>query len=192
MAIAYVQSAESTTGGTTAAYGSNNTLGNFLLCSVQGINSSTVPTDSRGNTWLFAGGGAGGFVGYSLYYAMNCKAGANTVTPAGVFTYGQFSIYEFSGVALTSAFDQISVVDSGGSPSSGTSVTTTANGELVFTSILARITTGTSYATFTPSAGWTLGQKGEGLQAGFIYYTTQDGYEVQAAAGAIRLCTRAR
>lgn len=103
------------------AYGSNNTAGNLLVLLVWNSSNgtATLPTDSQGNTWVF--GGSAGLSGVGMYYAANCKVGANTVTPPALWTTlnssgaGGYAIHEFSGVKTTSPLDQfLAVVISGG------------------------------------------------------------------------------
>ena len=69
-----------------------------------GADGSTYPvnsvTDTQGNAWIPAGNLV---YGVQLWYALNCKAGANTVTAHSTSSSGYwfFSIAEFSGVFPT-------------------------------------------------------------------------------------------
>jgi len=164
MAIALVQSTE-TTSSTTLAYGSNNTAGNFLLCMRATGAYSTVPTDTLSNTWVEVVNGGNN---WTIYYAANCAGGANTVTAGGTSQY--FTLYEFSGVKTTSPLDV------SGQGSEG--ITTTKNGDLVFYTMDDH---GGTITGFTP---WTGGQSMNltGTPQGT---TQQDGWIVQATAGAI-------
>jgi hypothetical protein len=176
MAIAFVQSAVNNAGVGGLAYGSNNAGGNFLL-TIQSSDAGTgVPSDTQGNTWIKALTGT--HTGIGIYYAMNCKAGANTVTQHSASNPWPFSIYEFSGVALTTALDQTN--DS--STLTGATITTTAPGDLIITSNLSDSTV--NYPVINVPAGWTTGQDQQILKS-TTYYAWQDAYRVQIAAGAI-------
>jgi hypothetical protein len=141
VAIAIVQHTSLDAGTVTSAnlaFGSNNAGGNFIVVCVRiGLTGQTITvSDTQGNTYSSAlqfddtGGGNTG----AIFYALNIKAGANTVTVS--YTPGtatlRFSIAEYSGVATTAALD----VSSSNQAVSGTaldsgSVTTTADGELL-------------------------------------------------------------
>lgn len=100
-------------------------------------------SDGQGNTWDLAiqSGSA------SIFYAMNCKAGSNTVSfPT---TFG--TIWEFSGVAATSALDQ---TNSGYWYSSAyaISLTPTVDSELVL--FTTQSYSGASYPTVGASSPW--------------------------------------
>jgi hypothetical protein len=173
--ITLVQSTKGT--GTALAYGSNNTVGNFLLVCLaddSGGTTTTVPTDSLGNTWLSAINVAG----YgAIFYAMNCKAGANTVTLAHTAT--AIHIYEYSGVKTTAALDQTGN-GSGSMPMTG--ITTAAN-DLMFMQNDA-YDAGSTYPTISmASSGMTAGQFTNYISTDHI--TTQDGWIMQATSGSV-------
>lgn len=168
MAIAFVQSTSgASTGNVTSlaiAFVSNNTLGSLLIAIVSvpdtGVGNPTV-TDSQGNTWVLANtfSGATGR-DYTFAYALNCKAGANTVTAGfgsvAATTDWNLAIYEFSGVATTSAVDHS---DSLARYALSITPTTTAftasqSGALYFGSI----TTETTPGLIVKDAAWTQGE----------------------------------
>jgi len=139
MAIGFVQAPAAPASGTsspvTLAFGSNNTLGNFLIAFVQ-LNSGatfTSLTDSQGNSWSQAGAfqadSGGNKIG--VFFAMNAKAGANTVSLA--FTGGitvRLGTAEYSGVARTSAFDTSNGAAATSASVTGGAITPAAAGEL--------------------------------------------------------------
>jgi hypothetical protein len=97
------------------AFTSNNTAGNLLV--VVGRNNGNVsPTiaDTQGNTWvLLIQDNWRANNSFFVYYALNCKAGANTITLTAASTLISFSIAEFSGVQAVSALDQSTFTDTG-------------------------------------------------------------------------------
>lgn len=64
-----------------------NVAGNMLVCMAR-ISGGGTPacTDTQGNTWLIAGTGTAGAAKETLFYVLNCKGGANTVTASGTGT----------------------------------------------------------------------------------------------------------
>lgn len=97
----------------TTAFLSNNTAGNFLVAFFRvpsGAATTLVVTDSQSNVWhqyLSTVTTIGGDK-LDLWYAMNCKSGANSVTASqvgGAAFFLRMIIAEFSGVSLTSALD---------------------------------------------------------------------------------------
>lgn len=90
-------------GGTTAslAFASNNTVGSLLICIFRSDIGATV-SDSQGNSWHAAIAQSNGTIReLGIWYALNCKSGANTVTVTGAFLVQV--IAEYSGVATASA-----------------------------------------------------------------------------------------
>ena len=93
-------------GGTTAslAFASNNTVGSLLICIFRSSTGATV-SDSQGNSWHAAiaqSNVSDKDIELGIWYALNCKSGANTVTVTGSFFSAQV-IAEYSGVATASA-----------------------------------------------------------------------------------------
>lgn len=147
MAILFVQATQATSGGTqngsiNAAYPSNNTAGNLLICKVRifdsnpGILPNTV-TDSQTNTWVkafdYLNSTPGGFGTIALWYVENCKAGANTVTmtTSGAH-FNRFEMAEYSGIALTSSLETFThAAGTGTAVNSGNITTTHANDLLI-------------------------------------------------------------
>lgn len=115
MSFSLVQHASGSTGASAfpseaVAFGSNNTAGNFLVCCARlpsGSGKTFTISDTQGNVWnQFPSFASNGTDFNTMWYAMNCKAGANTVTVA-VSTGTNFFrmiVAEFSGVATYSAF----------------------------------------------------------------------------------------
>jgi hypothetical protein len=144
MAIALVQKAAGLSGGGASfaqAYSSNNTQGNLLVCLTRGFSDIPLATinpvvDSQGNTWVLAVTvtlPSDNF--YYIYYAANCKGGANTVTVTYASSTNPIVLLgEYSGIATVSPLDQTnSAVNTTGSSSaySSGSVTTTVANELL-------------------------------------------------------------
>jgi hypothetical protein len=163
---AFVQVANGTTGGGTATsvaavYGSNNTLGNFLVCCVRGFSAAPgvlSVADTQTNTWVKAAGdwvdNPGGVQNeIQTWYVTNCKAGANTVTlsTAGSAAFLRIIILEYSGIALSSPED-------GNSHGAGSS-TSWASGNITTTAtdlLIGNIQDENANPSFTPTGGWTL------------------------------------
>src|SRR5712692_292898 len=154
-------------------------LNHSLLVACEGGTTTTITlnsvTSSPSNTWnstTYVNNA--GKVRIQCYYAMNAASGTTTVT----FNFSasvswEIAIHEYSGVATTSALDQ----QNGGtgnssSPSSG-SVTTGANGELIF----GWTANSTGVGTYAAGTGFTL------RQSDFGFYASED--QVQGTAGAI-------
>jgi hypothetical protein len=185
MAIAFVQSkgTGTTTGPASLTYTSSNTVGNFLLLEVfnsNGGGTPPVPTDSQGNTWNLAIEGTDDTS--AIYYAMNCKAGANTVTPGSAWTtvvspgVAAYSIYEFSGIVTASALDKTGFSAASNTPPTITPTSSTT-GDLIFASNNAN-TEGSpvGYGSWNTSGLWSTGLvKNEGYPSG-VLGTIQDGY----------------
>lgn len=190
MAISLVQSTNSSSGASSLAFGSNNTAGNLLVLIQWDLNntgtSATVPTDTQGNTWNLAVNSSSHCM---VFYAMNSKAGANTVTPhLNGSSYG-YEIAEWSGVATSSALDIAhGVTGSGLFPY--TSSATAVNGELVIAAESAAGSSaggGSTPATITPQAGFTTDI--QNFATWITPYpharTATSAYEVQPSAGTI-------
>lgn len=183
MAPAFVQKTDGTLfGGTqtftaTQAYGSNNTAGNLLVAVVSWYNVSRVApnnvlvtvTDSQGNTWRSipgrngGAGNAGAAETLQVWFAVNCKGGANTVTftfndgSGGGATYGGAFIGEWSGV---NALDNYDIQTNHGT---GYGVGTAVQASKSFaaathdsTELVLAIGQSSSYNTWSVSAPWTL------------------------------------
>jgi hypothetical protein len=96
--------------GLSVAFGTNNTAGNILVALATNSNGAAPATiaDTQVNNWLQAGSNlAGRGVVQAVYYALGCKAGANTVSTTanlGGTTNPFLLIGEYGGVA-GAAFD---------------------------------------------------------------------------------------
>jgi len=137
MAIAFVQAANSVAGSAASlalAFGSNNTAGNMLLLTTRSSTGNPVisVTDSNGNDWQKISTFSNSTSSVALFYAPNCKAGANTVTLFRVASTGNISmvIMEYSGV---NTLDQSATAGptTSNSFSSGNITTTQANELLI-------------------------------------------------------------
>lgn len=116
------------------AYTTNNTAGNLLVLAVGWSPTATAistVTDSAGNTWTQVSTNSpvdvsGGTFGFAVYYALNCAAGANTVTVTwgSAVTNKALACAEYSGIATASAFD-VSVGQAQASVGTGTDAVTT-------------------------------------------------------------------
>jgi hypothetical protein len=145
----------STTG--TCAYAANNAAGNLLVltCSTQGGPTATGVTDSAGNTWALARGGAalpaGSEIPY-IFYAYNSKAGANTVT-LGLSSSGdwQMNVSEWSlGSAINfNPLDQISAQSTGNSSAASTALPVCQAHDLLINNVINDTVDPTVGAGFT-------------------------------------------
>jgi hypothetical protein len=109
-----------------------NADGNFLVITSRNTPIISV-TDTFNNSWVQAG--AGNFA--SIWYAPNVSVGLNTVVVhfAAPSNF-QGTLTEYSGVAVSSPLDQVSVSNQPSGTSGTTNViTTTQNGELIIVAI---------------------------------------------------------
>lgn len=160
MAITLIQTAT----GETAEFGSPNTAGNFLVCVARSPSTGTV-SDSIGNSWVKAGGINNGSFGMFIWYALNCKGGANTILQSG--GSGAFCAAEYSGIALTSALDKTNAATGSGNPYAAGSVTPTQASELLIGGVSNETANG---QTDTPTGGFTdaIGNNGNVFLANLI------------------------
>lgn len=189
-AIGFVQKAVAVSGGpyNQAAFASANTAGNLLVV-VQAQQSDTAsPTvsDTQGNTYasLSIKGTAGGSSAQEIYvyYAANCKGGANTVTTTANGSTGDYiAIYEFSGAASSNA--AVIGVSSTVNNENGTPTTTPSSGSisptagsLLFGTIYN--VTGELATVISAGSGFTLGYN---QNNGGVAFTTE--YKLSAASG---------
>ena len=127
MAITRKQALGGASGAASLAFASNNTVGSLLICIFRSSTGATV-SDSQGNSWHAAiaqSNVSDRDIELGIWYALNCKSGANTVTVTGSFFSAQV-IAEYSGVATASALGTTnSAIGSGsGSYNSGTVTST--------------------------------------------------------------------
>jgi hypothetical protein len=157
--IAFVQGNKGQVGNQSAvsvAYPSSNTQHNFLLAFVAYYtNTASVSlSDTLGNPWTpvdaWQDDGAGDKV--RLYYVLDSKAGANTVTFSGAAgSWIGLAVAEYSGVALTTALDGAIHGTTSGSSSTptGPAFTPTA-GDLVVAVMGDQV----SSTSITPTSPW--------------------------------------
>ncbi|MDR3642145.1 MAG: hypothetical protein P4L74_00780 [Candidatus Doudnabacteria bacterium] len=92
-----------------AAFPSANTAHNFLVaeCEVAGGNTCAL-TDTQSNTWVQATTTTDGTYQLYVFYVVDAKAGANTVTmtASGSTFYQTLAFAEFSGIINSSPLDQ--------------------------------------------------------------------------------------
>lgn len=144
----------STTGQTSLAYASNVSTGSLLVCafnSTTGTVTSSIPTDTLGNTWLQAGTQTSVAAQTNIFYCLASKsAGANTVSLAT--GTGVFYLWEVTSLPkATVSLDQTSGT-TGISPTCdpGALIPTNANEFLV-----AAAVNGTGNNITGGAAGWT-------------------------------------
>jgi hypothetical protein len=136
------------------SFTSPNTAGNWIGVAIFGAQSAThtfTVTDTNGNVYRKAltFGHTSEMVTLGIYYAENVKGGANTIKIVPDKSgYLRASILEYSGIATANSLDVTAVAQGTSiSPNSGT-LTTTANGDLLFgaaTTADAAVTAGTGY-----------------------------------------------
>jgi hypothetical protein len=119
---------------TSLAFTSGNTAGNLLVV-IGEANSALSVSDSQGNTWGTAvkiEDPSSTFL--YIWYAKNCKAGANTVTVSGATN---LVIAEYAGADVSSPVDVSStnIVASSSTTQTSGSAATTAAGDLVIGAI---------------------------------------------------------
>lgn len=139
----------------TVAYLSNNTAGNLLiLVGRTNTPASVTVSDSQSNAWAKAVAQANASTnGIVIWYAPNCKAGANTVTVSGGLGV-ELVIAEYSGLATSGVLDP-GITNSGsgsGNPYSGGSITPSKNNVLMIGGVENDTANG---LTDTPTGGFT-------------------------------------
>ncbi|MGC1943643.1 MAG: IPT/TIG domain-containing protein, partial [Candidatus Acidiferrales bacterium] len=146
-----------TTTSSTLAFPSNNTAGNWIGVVVRAgaLNETVTVSDSNHNTYQRAiqfNQTADGFT-FAIYYTENIAGGANTVTVSqSVSGWLRFAILEYSGVATAGSLDVIAMAQGHSTtPTSGPSVSTTANGDL----LLGAVMTGNP-KNYTAEPGFTI------------------------------------
>jgi hypothetical protein len=161
-AATFIQGASNSTSGTTvsAAFPSNNFAGGCLMVDVivqenfAGASSLSI-SDSNGNTYTLAATHERNNALVATWYALNCAAGANTVTvsygSSTIFPGMAIAIHEYAAVATVSAFDTdaYGFADGAVNLPISLSLTTAADGELLH--LFASCETS---GTFTNSASW--------------------------------------
>jgi hypothetical protein len=164
MSVAFVQTnfldANASPGPYSIPFLSNNTAGNLLVY-VQRNNSDTPSTftDSQNNSWVSAPGSGG-----ALWYAKNCKGGANTLAIGnGAAGHLQATIAEYSGLDVTNPFDQITAGAGTGTTATSPAITPSKNGCL----IISFGENGTTNSpVITAGAGYTM--RGSGTHNSFL------------------------
>ncbi len=144
MPIAFVQSTtgnSATTPTTTTAFAGSTVTGNAIIVGVGDDSAGTTTvlgvTDNKGNTYTRAGAVGANASSVQLWYAQNVTGGAShTVSVAwDEAATGRVSVIvqEFSGLATTGMFDQVSTAatGTGTTATGGTTPTTTQADELV-------------------------------------------------------------
>lgn len=119
------------------AYGTNNIAGNILIAIVRvgnaSANSVSSMTDTQTNTWV-RGQSQVATADHDLeiWYALNCKVGANTVTAnlTGTFTL-RWIIAEYTGNGVSSAIDPSTNGNTGNSAALDSLSITTAKANTV-------------------------------------------------------------
>jgi hypothetical protein len=166
---------EATSSHISAAFPSNNTLGNFLIVTGTAARPASTITiaDTAGNTYIPAMGpvtDSNQDVTAYIWYVPNCKGGANTVTltPSTADAL-EIHISEWTGLATSSPLDQTASDTGTGTTASSGSRTTAVSGELIF---------GYTFLLNTASAGG--GFTGMSLVNGDL-----DEYQIQSTAGPI-------
>jgi hypothetical protein len=129
MTIAKVVSTEKA--GTGDSPSVDTTGANFLVACVSGLTADRGISDSKENAWIELTPQTGEFsASAALYYVANATVGSgHTFTAVGSTT--GIVVVAFSGVKVTSPFDQENGVTEGASPRSTGSVTPSENDELV-------------------------------------------------------------
>lgn len=159
MAQAPVTFANGNTAPQSIAYTNPNTAGNLLVAVLEGtvIVTLTGITDTQGNTWHRIPGACGTITSFygEIWYAANCRAGANTLSVAmSGSAYMNGTLYEFAGIQTGTPLDQSAFQggQSGTHITSGNVTTTTQANQL----LIAFASTNTSLTSITPGSGYTL------------------------------------
>jgi hypothetical protein len=166
------------------AFTTANTAGNLIVAAVSWDSTATLTcSDSQGNAYVVVTTQYDATWDQSLAvcYAVNIKAGANTVTASfgSSVTTRRLAVHEYSGIALTSPVDvSAKRVGTGTTTVNGVSspaATTTASGDLIFGAVMD---VSGSTTSITAGTGFTQRQSLNNKD-----FATED--TVQAAAGSI-------
>jgi ACR3 family arsenite efflux pump ArsB len=166
-AISFVQAATGSSDAPVSSLAANaltTTAGHLLVAAVTWgtVSGSTVSiSDSGGNAWAIATTrqiDTRNAQALKIFYAPNIAGGSDTVTvvlsPAA--SWVRLIVHEVAGADLTAPLDQTAMNNTGsGSSISVGPVTTTADGEYIFTTAMNAGDQSTS-ANFSPGAGYTL------------------------------------
>ena len=162
--ISFLQAATGSSDGQASSLSANaitTTAGDLLVAAVTwdtGAGSTVSVSDSRGNAWTAATTrqlDSRNNQALQLFYARNIAGGLDTVkaTPSPAAAYLRLVVHEVAGADLTAPLDQTAVNNTGsGSSVSVGPVTTSANGEYIFTA--AMNDGATSSATFSAGTGY--------------------------------------
>jgi hypothetical protein len=127
-----------TTSSMSLAFPTSNRAGNFLIveATVARPAGTLTISDSLGNTYVAAAAPvtdtAQNVTSY-LWYVPNCQAGANTVTATPAVAGAQeIHISEWSGLSAANPLDIVASAAGIGTSASSGSVTTTADGDLIY------------------------------------------------------------
>lgn len=172
---------KTTTGTNTAAYTTNNTAGNLLVCAIgtrSNAGTTTVGsvTDTAGNTWVAGPVLNGSIYWVALYYVLNAKSGANTVTvnmtALGTANGWRFTVLEYSGGASW-ALDTSNTNSTANNtdPQSCGALTTTHSSDLIIGCGVSAIT----WAAGTVPSGSSLASAGTSQIAPGITWGLQSG-----------------
>lgn len=157
--VQHANATTATTGSSTSlsrAFPSANTAGNLLVVAVSTYSGETIspPTDSVNNTYALAvGASRSGNAVAAIYYAANCKGGANTVTAhISAADNVHLHIYEISGMATSAPVDVTgsNISNTATSLTVSTSGSTTSANDYVF----AYFADNATPKTFTAGAGY--------------------------------------
>jgi thermitase len=140
----------------------SNTAGNLIIVFVRmSTTTQTVSlTDTNGNSYVDAVSQEQSTDGHQVHilYAQSVNGGANTVTAtfSASNAHPFLAVYEYSGLSTTAPLDQTAKAQgSTTAVSSGSTATTTAANELIFSGLGLQAS---STVTFTPGSGFTLQQ----------------------------------
>ena len=150
MAITRKQALGGASGAASLAFASNNTVGSLLICIFRSSTGATV-SDSQGNSWHAAiaqSNVSDRDIELGIWYALNCKSGANTVTVTGAFLVQV--IAEYSGVATASALGTTNSATGGVSASYNSGTVTSTRSALFIGGVENE---SANYITDTPSGG---------------------------------------
>ena len=170
------QGYEYSTSGLSLAFPSNNTAGDFLIVTGTAARprSTITISDSAGNIYVPALSGVVDptqDVTAYVWYVVNAKGGANTVTltPNGGADALEIHISEWTGINKAAPLDQTSYATGVGAAITSGTKTTTQNGELIF--------------------GYTFPNQNSTAGAGFTGLSLVNGdldeYQIQTSAGPI-------
>lgn len=169
MAITFISAVDKNGGGASAAI--DTTSATLLVASASSWSNNPSVSDSKGNTWTSLTDQTRNNYHNRLFYVANPTVGtAHTFSNGGAFP--GLAVASFSGVKVTTPFDQENGATSGTTPISTGSVTPSENNELVVAGLGFEPTSVSSINGGFTIAATSINSGGVGASLAYLVQTT--------------------